>query len=45
MWIINVRDNENKWKRNTKNKYRKEQRDDASYSESVKTKWFFCAFK
>ena len=28
-----------------KNKYRKKQRSGASYSESVRAKWFRCAFK
>ena len=28
-----------------KNKYRKKQRSDANYSESVRAKWFCCAFK
>ena len=28
-----------------KNKDRKEQRDDASHSESVRAKWFCCVFK
>ena len=34
---MNVKDN--------KNKYRKEQRGDASYSENVRAKLFCCAFK
>ena len=46
MVIISVRDNENnRWKRNTKNKDRKEQRGDANFRESVRAKWFCCAFK
>ena len=48
MPIINVRDNENnRWKRKAKkqNKDRKKQRSGASYSESVRAKWFCCAFK
>ena len=49
MPIINVRDNENnRWKRKEKkkkNKDRKKQRSGASYSESVRAKWFCCAFK
>ena len=46
MLIISVRDNENdRWKTNTKNKDRKEQRGDASFRESVRAKWFCCAFK
>ena len=45
MLIISVRDNENnRWKRKNK-KNRKEQRSDASYSESVRAKWFCCMFK
>ena len=28
-----------------KNKDRKEERDDASYSESMRAKWFCCVFK
>ena len=45
MLIISVRDNENnRWKRKNK-KNRKEQRSDASYSESVRAKWFCCTFK
>ena len=38
MKIIHERDRE-------KNKDRKKQRDDASYSESVRAKWFCFAFK
>ena len=46
MPIISFRDNENnKWKRNTKNKDRKEQICDASFSKSVRAKWFLCMFK
>ena len=47
MLIISARDNENnRWKRKaTKNKDRKEQRGDTSYSESVTAKRFCCAFK
>ena len=37
MLMISLRDNENnRWKRNTKIKDRKEQKGEASYSESVK---------
>ena len=45
--IISAIDNENnRWKRKaTKNKDKKEQRGDARYSESVRAKWFCCAFK
>ena len=45
MLIISPRDNENnRWKsKATKNKDKKEQRGDANYSESVRTKWFCCA--
>ena len=40
------RDNENnRWKRKAKYKDSKKQRGDASYSESVVTKWFSSAFK
>ena len=52
MPIISVRDDENnRWKRNThkkkpdNNKDRKEQQGGASYSERVRAKWFYCAFK
>ena len=47
MPIINVRDNEkNRWRRKAENKKnRKKQRSGASYSESVRAKWFCCAFK
>ena len=51
MPIINVRHNGKKrWKRkgkkkNNKNKDRKKQRSGVSYSESVRAKWFCCAFK
>ena len=41
MPIINVRDNENiRWKRKSK-----KQRSGASYSKSVRAKWFCCALK
>ena len=47
MLIISARDNENKrWKiKRTINKDRNEQRGDASYSESVRAKWFCCTFQ
>ena len=47
MSITNVRDNENnRWKRKAKkSKDGKKQRSSASYSESVRAKWFCCAFK
>ena len=53
MPIINVRHNGiNKWQREkkqqrkqNKNKDRKMQRSGARYSESVRAKWFCCAFK
>ena len=50
MPIINVRDNKNnRWKGKAKKekrqKDRKTQRSGASYSESVRAKWFCCAFK
>ena len=46
MPIISVRYNENnRWKGKAKDKYRKEWRGDASYSESVRAEWFCCAFK
>ena len=47
MLIITARDNENnRWKKKaTKTKTEKGQRDDASYSESVRAKWFYCTFK
>ena len=32
-------------KKQKKNKDRKKQRSGASYSESVRAKWFYCAFK
>ena len=45
MLIVSVRDNgNNTWKRKGKNKDRKEQRGDARYSESLRVKWFCCAF-
>ena len=46
MPIISFRYNgNNRWKgKATKNKDRKEQRGDVSYSESVRAKWFCCAF-
>ena len=49
--IISARDNgNNRWKRNQKknkktNKDRKEQTGSASYIETVRAKWFCCAFK
>ena len=46
MHIINVRHNSNnRWKRKAKNRDRKKPRSVASYSESVRAKWFCCAFK
>ena len=46
MLIISVRDNENnRRKRKAKNKGRKEQMGDTSYSKIVRAKWFCCAFK
>ena len=46
MPIISVRDNENnRWKRKLKNKDRKKQRGDTSFSERVRAKLFCCAFK
>ena len=46
MLIINVRDDENnRWKRKGKKTDRKTQRGGASYSESVRAKWFCCMFK
>ena len=47
MPIISARDHENnRWMRNIqKNKDRKEQRGDTSYSERVGAKWFCCTFK
>ena len=46
MVIISVRDNENnRWKRKTKNKNTKEQSGEASCSESWRAKRFCCAFK
>ena len=47
MLIISARDHENNsWKRNAKkNKEWKEQTGDTSYSETVRDKWFCCAFK
>ena len=43
MAIINVRHNgNNRWKRKAK-KQRQKQKSDASYSESVRAKWFYCA--
>ena len=46
MPIISFRYNgNNRWKgKATKNKDRKEQRGGVSYSESVRAKWFCCAF-
>ena len=43
MPIISVRDNLDEKK--AKNKVTKEQRCDASYNESVRATWFYCAFK
>ena len=54
MLIISARDNENsRWKRNAKTKKikqskkqtQKRTRGNRSYSERVRAKWFFCAFK
>ena len=47
MLIISARDNEkNRWNRKAiKKKDRKEQRAEASYSESVRAKWICRAFK
>ena len=55
MPIISVRDNENRWIKNTKKKTKqtnkknkqrqKRTRGDRSYSERVRAKWFCCAFK
>ena len=46
MPIISVSDNENnRLNRKTKDKDGEEQRADARYSESVRAKWFCCAFK
>ena len=46
MLIINIRDNEIIDERERqKNKDRKKQRIGASYSESVRAKWFCCTFK
>ena len=48
MPIISAWDSEiNGWKRNAtkKNKGRKEQRGDTSYSKSMRSKWFCCVFK
>ena len=46
MPTISVRDDENnRWKGKAKNKDRKDKTSDASYSESVRAKWFCCAFK
>ena len=42
MEIIDERERQ---KTTTKNKDRKKQRNAASYSESVRAKWFCCAFK
>ena len=37
---------DNRWKgKATKNKDKKEQRGDISHTESVRAKWFCCAFK
>ena len=48
MLIISVRDNENnRWKRNAENKKANTEKNkgNKSYSESVRAKWFCCAFK
>ena len=51
MPIISVRDNENnRWKRKKKHKKNKQRQkttrgEDRSYSERVRAKWFYCAFK
>ena len=47
MSTISVRDNENsRWKRNAKNIQRqKRARENRSYSERVRAKWFCCTFK
>ena len=46
MPIISAKDNENnRWKRKTKNKDRKEQRGDGNRSKSVRSKWCCCAFR
>ena len=46
MPIISVSDNENnRLNRKTKDKDGEQQRADARYSESVRAKWFCCAFK
>ena len=46
MPIINVRHyRNNRWKRKVKNNNRKKPRSSANYSESVRAKWFCCAFR
>ena len=54
MLTISVRDNEsNRWKRNAKTKSKQSKqktkteknKGDRSYSERVRAKWFWCAFK
>ena len=47
MPIIIVRDNDNnKWKRNTIKETKTEKnKEDESYSERVRDKWFYCVFK
>ena len=46
MPIIEFRDNENnRWKRKAKHKDKKKKMFGASYSESVRAKWFCCSFK
>ena len=43
--IMEIIDERERQKTTTKNKDRKKQRNAASYSESVRAKWFCCAFK
>ena len=43
--IVKDADNNNKWKRKAKNKDRKEERGDTTYSETVRAKWFCCTFE
>ena len=47
MPIISFRDNENnRWKKKKKKKTKiKKNKEDGSYSERVRDKWFCCAFK
>ena len=45
MPIISVRDNEIDERERQKNNDRKEEMGDTSYCESVRDKWFWCAFK